>query len=146
MVSLYRHFGIGSKLLYVGISYNALHRLCSHASNSTWYEEIIKVEIEHYPSLRLALDAEKKAIETENPSYNKNHKPGGIKKSSRRVTEKDVTACRLVVAEREDIATFYHKRFTLEWIADHFATTVDIIKYVLFKEIRTHPGVNGVTR
>ena len=130
MVSLYRHFGIGSKLLYVGISCNSLNRLYAHSVNSEWYQEVVRVEIEHYPSLRLALDAEKKAIKTENPQYNKLHN-SIVEKSIRRVTELDVYAYRLVVAERENIPIFYHKRFSLEWIADHFGTTTDIIRFIL---------------
>lgn len=134
MVSLYRHFGAGNKLLYVGISHNALHRLYNHMADSEWYPEIVRVDIEHYPSLQSALNAEKQAIKNEGPIYNKTHNPNSSKPVKQVITESEVSQHRLVVAERSDISKFYKKRWSIEWIADHFGTSVDIIKFVLKKD------------
>lgn len=72
--SLYRHFSSDGTLLYVGISLNALVRLLQHRSNSVWGREIVRVEIEHYPSRMAAKLEEDRAIAHENPLHN--GKPG----------------------------------------------------------------------
>lgn len=68
--ALYRHFSPDGRLLYVGISINALSRLTAHLSGSAWAEQIARVEIERFPSRRAALDAERKAIRAECPKFN----------------------------------------------------------------------------
>ena len=70
MVDLYRHFGDDNKLLYVGISFNALVRLKSHRHDSTWYDKVKSVVIEKYETREDALIAEKNAIENEKPLFN----------------------------------------------------------------------------
>jgi len=74
---LYRHFDKDGVLLYVGISTNVVLRLSQHSKYSHWFDEITNVTIETYPSRDDALDAETKAIQTENPKYNiaKSKKP-----------------------------------------------------------------------
>jgi hypothetical protein len=70
MVDLYRHLGDDNKLLYVGISFNALVRLKSHKHNSSWYDKVKSVVIEKYETRDDALIAEKVAIENEKPLFN----------------------------------------------------------------------------
>ena len=60
MVSLYRHFSFTGTLLYIGISINHLARLYAHELASEWYEQIQRIEIEHYTNLDDAMVAEKK--------------------------------------------------------------------------------------
>lgn len=128
-VSLYRHFGENSKLLYVGISSNAIIRTYGHQSNAKWYYEIVEIKIQHYPDLYSALIAEKKAIKTENPVYNKTHNVVKIK--SLKITESEILKYPLVVAERELISEFKKKLWSVQWIADHFGTSIEVIRYVL---------------
>jgi excisionase family DNA binding protein len=73
MVYLYRHFDRTGKLLYVGISLNHVARLSQH-KKAPWVERIARVEIEEHPSRADALDAEKAAIRSEAPEFNKQHK------------------------------------------------------------------------
>lgn len=68
--SLYRHFDADGRLLYVGISKNAVARLNGHSAKS-WYGEIASVTIEHHKSRAHALYAEALAIQDEGPIYNK---------------------------------------------------------------------------
>ena len=68
---LYRHFGAEDELLYVGISLRSMKRLVEHRQNSDWFDEILRVEIEHFPDRESAMDAERKAVQEENPKYNK---------------------------------------------------------------------------
>ena len=77
MVALYRHFSKNGTLLYVGISSSHLSRLQTHAENAHWRDMIASVTIEKYPDRESAHAAEVKAIQTENPLFNKQHQVEG---------------------------------------------------------------------
>lgn len=68
--ALYRHYDWEGALLYVGISNDALRRLCQHSERAKWYRQVAKVEIQWLPSRREALEAEARAIRLENPVWN----------------------------------------------------------------------------
>lgn len=68
--ALYRHFNAAGDLLYVGISLNAVARLCQHRQAAPWFPDIARVEIEWLPTREAALDAEKAAIRSERPLHN----------------------------------------------------------------------------
>ena len=70
VIQLYRHFDKAGKLLYVGISLNAVYRLAQHRDCAHWFEEIARIDIELFPNRREALFAERKAIANENPRHN----------------------------------------------------------------------------
>jgi excinuclease UvrABC nuclease subunit len=70
MIHLYRHFNSKNELLYVGISLSAVHRLEQHKRTAHWFEDLKRVEIERFSSRIEAMDAEKRALETEQPKYN----------------------------------------------------------------------------
>lgn len=74
MTQLYRHFDENNELLYVGISLSTVYRLSQHKVASPWFADIKKVEIETFPSREEALEAEREAIQTEDPKYNIVHK------------------------------------------------------------------------
>ena len=79
---LYRHFDEQGNLLYVGVSLSTIQRLAQHKNHSHWFDSISKVTIEQFPSREEALDAEKIAIQKENPLHNvalKNHYNSKIK-------------------------------------------------------------------
>lgn len=69
---LYRHFDAAGRLLYVGISLNALQRLLEH-DQAPWFDEIVRVEISRYPTRLAALAAERQAIRGEGPAHNIMH-------------------------------------------------------------------------
>lgn len=148
MVSLYRHFS-GSKLLYVGISANPLHRLYQHEKTAEWFDLITRVDIEHYSNLESALKAEAKAIAEEKPAYNIVYNRHNTKRVFRKneqsmrlkVDESIVNQYPLVVAERKDILKFHQNRWGLKWIADHFGTTIEVIRYVIRKDL-LHNKIN----
>lgn len=78
---LYRHWGEDGELLYVGISMSTLMRLSQHRADSEWFPEIAKVTIERFSTRAEALEAERKAIQTEGPRYNVIHKgPGNVRR------------------------------------------------------------------
>jgi hypothetical protein len=72
---LYRHYDADGKLLYVGISLSAVIRLAAHKETSEWFNKIVQVKIERFPTRKMALVAEQAAILTENPEYNIAGKP-----------------------------------------------------------------------
>ena len=73
MVDLYRHFGKDNSLLYVGVSLTTVKRLAEHRRGSSWFGEIIRIDIEKFKSREDALAAEQKAIKKEKPRYNVHH-------------------------------------------------------------------------
>jgi len=73
MTSLYRYFNNAGELLYVGISINAVYRLGQHKETAPWFEFIDRIEIEKFESFKLALAAEKIAIQAEKPLHNIAH-------------------------------------------------------------------------
>jgi hypothetical protein len=66
---LYRHFDADDRLLYVGISISAVIRLYEHRSSS-WFYKIAKITIETFDTRQRAVEAERRAIVEERPSYN----------------------------------------------------------------------------
>jgi hypothetical protein len=71
--ALYRHFDARGRLLYVGISLNALSRLAEHSVNAKWYPNIVSVTLDHYPTVMEARAAERFAIVHEMPLHNVCH-------------------------------------------------------------------------
>lgn len=70
---LYRHFDGNGNLLYVGVSVSALLRTKAHSLVSAWFGDVRSITVEHFPTMRDALRAEKMAIRRERPKFNKKH-------------------------------------------------------------------------
>lgn len=70
---IYRMYDGDNALLYIGYSMNAAVRLNSHSSSAKWFGRVSRIEIERFPSARLARLAEAKAIRNENPEFNVRH-------------------------------------------------------------------------
>lgn len=68
---LYRHFSKGDELLYVGVSMNAFARYAVHVRSSPWVPMVAKMTIEKFDSIDDALVAERSAIISEKPMFNK---------------------------------------------------------------------------
>lgn len=68
---LYRHFDKVGNLLYVGISYSAVSRASQHKQGSEWYKHSCKMTIENFSNRNELITAERQAIESESPLYNK---------------------------------------------------------------------------
>lgn len=130
-VSLYRHFS-GNKLLYIGISDNIMVRNDQHNANSEWFIMVDRIEVSHFKSRSDALKAEKDAIIKEKPEYNKTHSTTN-KPEKQYVDDNTLLKYPIVMAEMERIPVLYSKRWSVEWIANHFGTTMEVIKYVLRK-------------
>jgi predicted DNA-binding transcriptional regulator AlpA len=68
--TLYRAFDVDGRLLYVGVSWNALHRLAQHRRIVGWWNAATRVELEHFGSRVEAEAAELHAIRAESPAFN----------------------------------------------------------------------------
>ena len=73
MTQLYRHFDCNGTLLYVGISSSTIARLSQHQRTAHWFDQVANVSVQKFPTRKAALEAEKLAIQTEKPLYNKIH-------------------------------------------------------------------------
>jgi excinuclease UvrABC nuclease subunit len=71
--ALYRHFDASGCLLYVGISLSHVSRFAKHRDRSEWFKSIATVTVEWFDTRKLAMAAEKAAIEREHPKFNIAH-------------------------------------------------------------------------
>lgn len=71
--ALYRFFGAGGTLLYIGITNSIPTRLKAHNRDKPWWLGVSRIEVEHYPSRQAVLEAERRAIIAEKPLYNQQH-------------------------------------------------------------------------
>ena len=69
--TVYRAFDGDGGLLYVGYSSDVRRRIDRHRDSSRWFEFAAHFTFEDFPTQRMALQAEAKAIRTEYPEYNK---------------------------------------------------------------------------
>jgi hypothetical protein len=70
---LYRHFDADRVLLYIGISENPVTRARDHAAGSIWAQFAVHWEGTWHTTRDLALAAERDAIISEKPLFNKQH-------------------------------------------------------------------------
>lgn len=68
--TVYRAFDAEGALLYVGASTRLGARLDSHRYGKTWWREVARIELAHFPDSATALAAEREAIRTERPAHN----------------------------------------------------------------------------
>lgn len=67
---LYRFYDAEDRLLYVGLTTNPGRRVEKHRSEKSWWEEVNRIEIEHFDDLSTLRMAERTAIESERPLHN----------------------------------------------------------------------------
>lgn len=69
--ALYRHFDKDGRLLYVGVTFNPGQRASGHRAYAEWIDQAVSFTGTWFNTRAEALAAEKEAIRTENPLYNK---------------------------------------------------------------------------
>jgi hypothetical protein len=104
---LYRMFDRHSRLLYVGVSFAPMRRLCDHSYSSRWFHLVTTITMESCCNLEDGLRAEEVAILTEHPIYNT--------AKNRRNTE--------AVSNRARMAAIFHSARlrvgrSWEWVAE----------------------------
>lgn len=110
--ALYRFFGQGGDLLYVGISKRLGKRLQEHALYSPWWSEAAAHSIEWYPSGTAAGRAERAAIREEKPAHNVMHTPRNRVPLSERIGREVITGERGDTLLRELKEHFRGRLFT----------------------------------
>lgn len=78
--TLYRFFDANDRLLYVGISNLASRRWAQHEADKPWWSEVARTSVEHFATRKAALEAEKRAIQTEHPKHNVVHNRSNVRK------------------------------------------------------------------
>lgn len=74
--ALYRFYGAGGTLLYIGITNEIPRRLKQHNKDKPWWLGVSRIDVEHYPTRHAVLEAERRAIMAEKPLYNQVHNQG----------------------------------------------------------------------
>lgn len=69
--TLYRFYGPGGELLYVGIAMNPVVRWQTHRRGTSWWSLARFITLEHFASRDEAAAAELEAIESERPLHNR---------------------------------------------------------------------------
>jgi len=69
-VSVYKYFGDGDSLLYVGITGRRRQRQFEHVSDSIWWHLVFRCEIEHFFDRAMALERERSLIRDLKPRFN----------------------------------------------------------------------------
>lgn len=82
---LYRFYGDGDALLYIGITMNAPARFGQHRDDKPWWGDITRIDMEHFNSREEVLEAERAAIVAERPAHNVVHNRG-VQRPSHRVS------------------------------------------------------------
>lgn len=74
---LYRCFDSEKRLLYVGVTVNLYKRSHQHQAKTSWWPDVIRIEVTPYDERWRALNAEREAIRTEGPLHNRqrNYRP-----------------------------------------------------------------------
>lgn len=70
---LYRFYGEGDALLYIGITNSPWSRFKAHQREKPWFNRVVRAVMEHFPTRELLAVAEVRAIEAERPMFNIAH-------------------------------------------------------------------------
>jgi len=77
VTALYRFFDADKRLLYIGVTGQPRERWPAHRRKAKWWPLAAYVAVEIHPTEWQALNAERAAIQTENPQFNKRSQKGG---------------------------------------------------------------------
>lgn len=72
---LYRMYGSDDRLLYIGITADVDQRFTQHGTVQPWWREVAVIRVEHFDDRASVEAAEREAIRSELPAYNRTHLP-----------------------------------------------------------------------
>lgn len=127
--SLYRHYSADDKLLYVGVSISAVHRLGQHAEHSDWYNSITRVTIERFETREAALQAERAAIIKERPAHNIQHQ-NAAKAAAKKAQEQEGQILLDAARAKKDLTArvaHFHPVYSLHEAADALSVHVGLV-------------------
>lgn len=79
--ALYRFFGEGDALLYVGLTVHLPTRLVDHHDKKPWWRQVERMTVQWWPSREAVVAAERQAIIDEKPIHNIQHNRRGSRHS-----------------------------------------------------------------
>lgn len=74
--SVYRYFDKRGLLLYVGITRRGISRNSEHNTSKSWWQYVVRQEVDHYETRKAAHNIEKELIRQYRPPFNVQHNPG----------------------------------------------------------------------
>lgn len=69
--TLYRLYDEQDNLLYIGVAWDVRQRFYQHKADKVWWNDVVRYELETYSDRDSVLQAERLAIQSELPAYNK---------------------------------------------------------------------------
>lgn len=75
--ALYRFYDTSKRLLYVGVTGQPRERWVKHRRSAPWWSLATFVAVDLHPTPHEALQAERAAIQSEAPQFNKRSRKGG---------------------------------------------------------------------
>ncbi len=116
--AVYRFFDSFGSLLYVGVTSNISTRLSQHDQAQPWWRLVASVKVEHHDNREAALDAERAAIHTERPRFNKMHAHGAMIKKTYYVPLKLYDAVVAKSDEQEETVADVIRRAFEEYVTE----------------------------
>lgn len=152
MQYLYRAYDSNQTLLYVGISSEWHKRLHTHEKTSEWIEQADWVKLERYDTREEVAKAERLAIETEQPLYNKTfsqsythpiHHWAAVKRWIYSGQAEDDFHQRLIDSVRESAIIYEKKAYQLKaaGMAFLFSDTLSYLEFFNLLECRNCKGI-----
>ena len=80
--TLYRFFDANGDLLYVGITNSPPRRFQQHKTDKDWWHEVASITLAEYPTRTDLMNAEREAVKSESPRYNKMLQANGSQTAS----------------------------------------------------------------
>lgn len=114
--TVYRVYNKDDGLIYVGSTKNFEKRLQAHKQSSWWFGLADRFDLDWYPNMVQAHEAETRAIETEAPAFNLNSL-GTTRPGSLALTDDELTVCREWIAANPGRAAKLLPQ-SLSWVLD----------------------------
>lgn len=113
--TLYRFFGDGGALLYVGITVNFDQRREQHSKDKKWWSEVKRWTATEHPCRMDAIGAEAEAIQSELPKYNYVHHPDPLPFEERGIKRRVTNSSTKKISDPMEALNA-----RLDWIAERY--------------------------
>jgi hypothetical protein len=107
--ALYRFFGAGGVLLYVGLTVQLPIRLRDHHRGRAWWSEVERMTVQRYPGRPEVIAAERLAIINEKPKYNIQHNGSKGKIVAAEPEQEDI------IISKTFVGSFFHADSDRQW-------------------------------
>ena len=98
---LYRFYGDGDQLLYIGVTADPGKRMSAHSQNKPWWNLVRNITMQNFPNRMQLMRSEKEAIKAENPRFNIVHSRTKRRRKTTRATVKPMNHPKTDTSEEE---------------------------------------------